>query len=366
MHRNAYTLLEIVLALALASVVLGILGMAVDIHLSAADSGRNQVEQAQLARTLLHRIAEDLRATAPYSATQQASSDSETGSAAADATTGTTGSGTSSQGADSGTTTQGTDDGTTTQQFRGGLQGNRYQLQFEISRLPRPRVPAAGDASGGLLPTDRLSDGRVVSYGVVDPADGLSTESSAAPTDRRGGLVRREMESAAYAAMVDQGQLSDLDRATEVLAPEVVAVEFAYYDGTTSCEEWDSGTQGRLPTAISATVYLRRPQRRRALISFTELAPESDLISYSLLVPLPNAQVVESSSSSTSSQSSAAPKEVGASGSGSSSNSSGSGQPSNPSGSGQPSSPSGSGTQPKSGGSTGKNSSSGTGTKGGR
>ena len=62
----AYTLLEVVLALALTTVILGLIGVAVNIHLRVADVSRAEVEEAQLARTLLQRIADNLRNATPY------------------------------------------------------------------------------------------------------------------------------------------------------------------------------------------------------------------------------------------------------------------------------------------------------------
>ncbi|MBM4090616.1 MAG: hypothetical protein FJ276_14530, partial [Planctomycetes bacterium] len=62
-ERTGLTLLELMLALALASFVLVAIGMAIDLHLKLLDSRRGSVERIQLARAVLQRIADDLRAT---------------------------------------------------------------------------------------------------------------------------------------------------------------------------------------------------------------------------------------------------------------------------------------------------------------
>ena len=60
--RAAFTLLEIILALALSALLLGTLAMAIQTSLKATNSGRTDVAEAQLARAALERIAGDLRA----------------------------------------------------------------------------------------------------------------------------------------------------------------------------------------------------------------------------------------------------------------------------------------------------------------
>jgi hypothetical protein len=66
--NNAFTLLEILLSLALSVLVLMAVGMAINLHLRLLDSGRTKVEEAQLARAILRNIAQDLRSAVPYNA----------------------------------------------------------------------------------------------------------------------------------------------------------------------------------------------------------------------------------------------------------------------------------------------------------
>ena len=60
-RRNGFTLIEVLLSLGLAALVLVALATAVDVHLRCVQTGRTHVEEAQLARALLHRIGDDLR-----------------------------------------------------------------------------------------------------------------------------------------------------------------------------------------------------------------------------------------------------------------------------------------------------------------
>jgi hypothetical protein len=77
--HSAFTLLEVILALGLSTLVLMLLGMAINLHLRLLDSGRTKVEEAQLARAILRIIAQDLRSAVPYNS-GKASGKSSSGS----------------------------------------------------------------------------------------------------------------------------------------------------------------------------------------------------------------------------------------------------------------------------------------------
>ena len=65
-NRRGVTLLELLLALALSVIVLSAIGMAIEMHLKMLGTRRTQVEEAQLARSVLRRIADDLRSAVQY------------------------------------------------------------------------------------------------------------------------------------------------------------------------------------------------------------------------------------------------------------------------------------------------------------
>src|ERR1043166_3001461 len=64
--RAGFTLLEVVLALGLAVMVMALVGSEVYTTLRLVDSGRTKTEKEQLARAIVNKIAEDLRATVRY------------------------------------------------------------------------------------------------------------------------------------------------------------------------------------------------------------------------------------------------------------------------------------------------------------
>jgi prepilin-type N-terminal cleavage/methylation domain-containing protein len=243
--RPGFTLLEILLALALMVVVLGLLGMAVDVHVRVADASRNGVQEMQSARLLLRQIADDLRSAIPV--TRAPSS-------------------------------------------FGCLQGNRHELQVDVSRLPLlDRMQTAALLRDNALPVSPPGDLRTVTYLVAKPGDVDLPETSGLQ-EQSGGLLRRECERATFAWAAQQGQTDLFNRAIKVLSPEVEAIEFTYLDGGTEYQEWDSVQEGKLPAAVRIAISLRQPSRKPQELSAGGMIAERPSTSYNVLVDLPNAR----------------------------------------------------------------------------
>ena len=245
MKRRGFTLLEVILALALVVVVLGLLGMAVDVHLRVTDASLGMVEQSQSARLLLRRMADDLRNAIPV--TRAPSS-------------------------------------------IGYLRGNRWELQVDISRLPLlDETQTAASFRDDMLPASPPSDVRTITYCVAKPGDSESLEATDLGGGRR-GLLCREWERATFLWAVQQGQTDALNRSLKVLSPEVEAIEFTYLDGGTAYQEWDSLEQGKLPTAVKIAISLRQPLRKSHQPSVPGTIEESPSTTHEMLVDLPNAR----------------------------------------------------------------------------
>ena len=59
-QRSAFTLLELILSLALTAVIAGLIGGLIQLYLTNQETGRDSVRQAQMARAILNMIAEDV------------------------------------------------------------------------------------------------------------------------------------------------------------------------------------------------------------------------------------------------------------------------------------------------------------------
>jgi hypothetical protein len=148
-----------------------------------------------------------------------------------------------------------------------GLYGNQYQLQLDISRLPRvEEYQAYVDAGPDSTVRDIPSDVKTVTYYVLNSGAVTSAEmpslitstleQATDPTLVGRGLVRRELDRAVTQWAQDSGNATGLEQEGEVIAPEVVAIEFLYFDGLEWRTEWDSETEGALPLAVQVLLAI--------------------------------------------------------------------------------------------------------------
>ncbi|MHC4406314.1 MAG: prepilin-type N-terminal cleavage/methylation domain-containing protein [Planctomycetota bacterium] len=305
--RQGYTLLEVLLALALAAMVFLALAMAVDFQLRAVEAGRDGVEEAQLARVLLHRMAADLRGAVPYQAIDYDSLGSTDGSGGeSSGTDGMTGEMGEDSGdwdledweleededADAGTETTGEALESGVPQSVPGVYGGTDWIQVDVGRLPRLELneSTAMPVDGAVPATINSGDVRTVAY-FVAAADQLGG-ALAADGSPAAGLVRRESDRAASAYASDQGFLEWNGLASTPLATEVQSIEFSYFDGTDWVDEWDSGEMGGLPFAVE--ILLTVGPSQQGVDEFSPAAdaalPEGDSLVYRLVVDLPAAK----------------------------------------------------------------------------
>lgn len=288
--RPGYTLLEVILASMLTAVVLLILATSMHIQFRAFDSGRSQVAEAQLARVLLHRIRDDLRALLPP---QEAS-----GSAgpAGEGTGPDAGGAALEEGADAEMTAGLTDDQSSlvddmpSAAESPGVYGEFDCLRVDVVRAKRRDAVSADVSAGGVTPSQTQGEIDTIVYYVVS-SETLGTAGSAETDAPAGGLVRRELSrpTAAYAA--DSGMLEYYDETITPLAPEVTAIEFRYHDGQDWVEAWDSSESGGLPKAIEIRLYFA-PKAQTTGMTTAALAQaagatdEGSETQYRLVVPV--------------------------------------------------------------------------------
>jgi hypothetical protein len=177
-----------------------------------------------------------------------------------------------------------------------GICGNQFQLQVDVSRLPRIeqyQQMYAADAATSMV--DIPSDIKTVTYYVKTPEMGVSgvtasTAGLASMTDPNAhavGLVRREVDRAVTSAALANGDTARLENAGEMLAPEVVGIEFRYFDGIEWRLEWDSTVEKSLPLAIQILLAMTttNPDGISVTATASELPPNIRI--YSMIVHLP-------------------------------------------------------------------------------
>ncbi|MGI8979176.1 MAG: hypothetical protein ACR2FY_08120 [Pirellulaceae bacterium] len=237
------------------------------------------------------------------------SSSSKTGATSAGGASGTpssssaaptTGASTSGQPAEGETAATETTEGTPPAVV--GLYGSEFQLQFDVSRLPRVDEYAGGSpASMVQIP----SDIKTVTYYVrSESAEGGGTamggaapEGSMEPstTGQGRGLVRLEMDRAVNAFEdISSGTSIGSDNA-RLLAEEVTSITFRYWNGTEWATDWNSDEMGGLPLAIEVVMTMADPNAvvptAAPAQNFGATEATSTDTSYRIVVNLPTASL---------------------------------------------------------------------------
>jgi type II secretory pathway pseudopilin PulG len=329
-RKTGFTLLEIVLALGLMVIVMALVGAAMNTTLHLVDSGKTKTERDQLARAIMAKIAGDVRATVRYEpfdssgmmqypkTSSSSSSTTSSSTTAQNSNTSSTNSSSSSSSSSSDSSSSDSNSSSSTTQTIAGLSGDQYGLIIDIGRLPRIDE-YGGDTSTNNSSAIMPSDVRTVTYFLAgDTAPASQVVSSTNVVDGS-GLVRCEMDRAMSQYATQQGQ-STLQNAA-VIAPEILALEFQYFDGTQWDTSWDTTQNSGLPQAVKISMVLADPAHAgQAGYTAPQYASVADAAAqdpdsvYSTVVRLPasdpfqmppsSSQSSDSSSSSTSSSTS--------------------------------------------------------------
>jgi prepilin-type N-terminal cleavage/methylation domain-containing protein len=315
--RSGFTLLEVILALSLAVIVIGLVGNAVNGTLRFIDRGREKTERDQLARAVLTKIGNDVRGVVRYEpfdskgmmSVKASSTSSKTGGSSNKGATKDKGTETGTQSSDtsggsSSATSGSSGSSSTTTTTIAGVYGDQYRLQVDVGRLPNIYeygAQSSDSASSATVP----SDVKTVSY--------YLNGSSGAPTGAAidgVGLVRTDLDRSAALYTTTTGSSPESEGAAVILAPEVSIIEFQYFDGTTWLTSWDSTASSGLPQSIKISVALATPsstgETPAAPTSVADVAAQDPDSVYSLVVLLParDATTVSSGAAATDTSSS--------------------------------------------------------------
>jgi prepilin-type N-terminal cleavage/methylation domain-containing protein len=297
-----FTLLEVLIAMAVSLLLLGAVYSALDLHWKYSTAGRDEVERAQLVRAIFQRMELDIRSVVyppptASDASQMAAGGSSTGSTAGSATgpaAGASGAGTAGTASTASTAgTASTADGSTTTtpadsteaitQTTVGVIGDSQTLMLHVSRPSRHLEYATlfDEQSVAARSSDLLSVAYFVATSGGSGLQGLvGSRLGGGATGTARGLARLEGDRLMMNLADEQGNLDALASQTELLAPEVTAVQFLYYDGAEWLTDWDSTALGGLPRAIRVEMLVQQQV-------------------YSLVIAVPLAKPTTSSTTST-------------------------------------------------------------------
>ena len=332
--NRAFTLFEVILALALSTILLMLIGTAIHLFLRRIEARRSDVEMSQLARAIFTMIGDDLRAASEYRpqdltgaiavATAAVPDVGEVvdGEAAPESggsgqlTGGSQTTPTPAAGAATATSATSTTTATSTT-IPPGIQGTLLELSVDSSRPPRldhlfqryagytaittiapasQTGPGGAPMSGAITPATDL---RTVRYFVrqgqaIDTSTADATSLSPSMQYLGNGLVRQEISRAEKVYAEQIGDSSIYEMGQQLIAPEVGRIEFRYFDGSavlgtwdTALQSWDMTVNAFLPPAIEVRIYLGDPDQmasaevsRMAPTALAEIAREFRQVIY--------------------------------------------------------------------------------------
>ncbi len=283
--RPAFTLLELLLALALTVVVISTIATAIQVNLFSLTRAQANIERKQIARSVMAMIGNDIRAAVQFRAADFSGLEevllsqqmiagiqpTDISSASADElspdsiTVDAIQSAVEAQQAQSQTQSQpdteeftSSDDVSDEEEvdWSVGLVGDANFIMLDISRLPRidqyhPLIQTAQDA------VTTGSDIKQVVYYVA--AVGGQTGANNVLVDEsnvnRRGLFRDEIDRAVafYQGGTNPGTPKDY---SQLIATEVVQIQFRYFDGTDWQSQWDSTENAGFPSAVEINIVV--------------------------------------------------------------------------------------------------------------
>jgi hypothetical protein len=148
-----------------------------------------------------------------------------------------------------------------------GLVGTSTSLVMQVSRPAREMGYAALTGTKDI--TARTSDQMTVSYFLADPQGGaLQAAVAKANQDPLrpkpiAGLARMEGDRLAAEYGDTKNPVAQMAESVQVLAPEVISLQFRYFDGTNWYDSWDTSSFGALPRAVEVTLGFEQPPARK-------------------------------------------------------------------------------------------------------
>jgi uncharacterized membrane protein YgcG len=139
-----------------------------------------------------------------------------------------------------------------------------------------------------------------------------------------GGLVRQEVPRAARIFAEQTGDSAVIQSGQVLIAPEVLQIQFRYFDGEQIVDTWDMAEEQSLPLAVEVTIWLASAQDAAAG-AYNAQALLSTAREYRQTVFLPMAELSQSGASGGMSGASASATSSTGSSSGSTASSSSSG-----------------------------------------
>lgn len=243
-RRDGFTLLEVLLASAIAVLLLGALYFAMDLTLRQTQAGRESVAADNLARGIFQRMNRDLTMSlGPLPPKSGGNAAGTPPAEATDTSTGTTSSTATTSTTETATGTTTTDDSGEVQAlaadvpFQAGIIGSEQQLTVFLSRVP--------DSLANLNPSYDPAD-----LDVQSPS-GLRRVTYWLASGGTGGLCRQVRVWVTADGVRDSVDPDLTDERSDIIAESVTNLSFEYFDGSAWSASWDGSAVG--PDGVTPT-----------------------------------------------------------------------------------------------------------------
>ena len=321
-RRSGFTLLELLIAVGLTSLLMISLFSALQIYFDLQLDSHEEITRHQVARSLLRQMTRDVQSVVFVKKTvtddeSESSGSSSTGNSASSSgvssSTSSAGSSTSGSSSDSGSST-GTSGSTSSSSsldgnsygesaidpetvlttYTNGLIGSATDLQLFISRPDRTLSYVT--AQELTATSDRTSDLMIVRYLLADSGGG-GLSAKVAERESLGndygaiGLAKMQGDLYGLSTAVETSEEMPQLNASVLLAKEVSGLKFRYFDGLNWQEIWDSNALNEMPKAIEITLTLRNLEGGGDTLSEEEADPYAvPETTHRMVVPIPVAE----------------------------------------------------------------------------
>lgn len=239
-NRNAFTLLEVLLAVGLTTLLMAALYQAMSIYWTTAVESHDEIERAQIARALFRQMSRDIL-SCTFSEQEETLSSEEDDTSLTEEV-------------------EMVDPETALGSYTNGLFGSDKDLVLYINRPDRDQNYVLTEEL--MAPSDRSGESMIVRYllaeeGGAGLAGEVASEYEEASVDPVKGLAVMKGDLSGLSNAISLGDLDMQLAATDMLAQEVAEIEFSYFDGVEELPEWDSTAQNSMPLAIRIRMVLR-------------------------------------------------------------------------------------------------------------
>lgn len=276
-----FTLLELLIAVGLTSVLMIALFSAMSIYFNLQLDSHEEIARQQIARAVLRQMTRDIQSVVFVKQEVVEEETEEETVAPADLDGNSYGESV-------------IDPETVSSTYTNGIVGTANDLQLFVSR---PDRNLAYVSSQELTSADqRTGDLLLVRYLIASRSGGglgskIAEREAPGETDGPVGMVRMEGDLYGLSTAFETDEEFPQLAAAKLQAREVSSLAFRYYDGVAWIEEWDSTARNELPKAIEIVLTIRDSQA--AGMAFADDEPDAYALpetTHRMVVPLPLAE----------------------------------------------------------------------------